>query len=311
MKKSIIILAALTAWGLGFAQEKMKVELKDGNVATYNVEDISRFYFVTEEGKGLLAANCEVTLVDSLVLTDELTFRFDYESEVEHVKAKMFTPQAFNESTTDDQIYASLEDGNATILAKDKSILGWTELDEGTDYILVYAGYNAQGKRGNMHRIRLKTKMSANEAIAEVTSCKFNDKIFFYSIEIDDKKVFKYYAAKDIGNNLDILDNVAVFGLTWRNQIKAGNYSSEFYTNKDFTTERTNGETQLHIVTWAEDYQGNLYNRIYEGFFDVNRPDGVRIRNMSSARSIKGKAYDERKLSESIKQIDVKLLMKQ
>lgn len=156
MKKNLLLmLVAMTTCITGYAQEVMKVELKNGNVVTYKVEDVNRFYFTTEVIEDEIAPNCSINVVDSLVFTEEAAFKFDYGPEVSYVKAKLFYSYVITDDVSDAQLATELE--SALSYDSSKPIIAWTSFNEGTSYTLVYAGYNANGKRGNIYRLTFTT----------------------------------------------------------------------------------------------------------------------------------------------------------
>ena len=61
------MMAALALCSVANSQEVMKLELKNGQVVTYPVENISRFYFEGEQPQQpQLAENCELGIADEV-----------------------------------------------------------------------------------------------------------------------------------------------------------------------------------------------------------------------------------------------------
>lgn len=266
MKKKLFTFVALLVIGIAsHAQEKMKVELKNGTVATYNVADINRFYFVTEEEPEQLAENCGIKIKDELSLVNDFAFEVEYEPEVEYVLCAVYMPNTNVDELSDADIIKDLTE-KGTRLDKSTTVITGTNMQEGADLTFVYAGYNVQGKHGPIYRHRFTTHKQDEELMANVTTCKYNNENFFYTIEIDDNKVLKYYLLEELGFDLELI-NTAALGLMWRKAIPEDPEKGEYYSGKSFTTKRPNGETHIQIATWAIDFNEKYSGNIFEGVY--------------------------------------------
>jgi len=283
MKKCFItMLVALAACTWGFAQEKMKVELKNGSVVSYNVEDVNRFYFVTEGEGEQLAANCEITLLDELALTTQFAMEVNYGSAVEYILIRAYRPEADADQANDADLVADLL-ANGSRIENTTTVITGGNMPEGVDLTIVCAAYDAQGKRGPLFRHHLITHKSDQELLAPVTSCKYNDQNFFYTIEIDDSKVLRYYLLEELGSGMELMNNAAL-GLAWRQAIAEDDtHKGEYYSGKSFTTSRPNGEPQLYLATWAVDFNEKLSGNIFADLYYVNS-SSARVESSSTRK---------------------------
>lgn len=310
MKKLFItMLVMMTTCVWGQTQEKMKVELKNGNVVSYNVEDINRFYFVTEEQEEQLANNCEITLLDELALTTQFALEMKYGSAVEYLLINVYTPDANIDQAADADLAFDLKT-NGSRIEKSTTIITGGDMPEGMDLTIVCAAYNAQGQRGPLFRHHLTTHKSDEELLAPVTSCKFNDANFFYTIEIDDSKVLRYYLFEDVGSGMELMNNAAL-GLIWRQGIAEDTHKGEYYSGKSFTVSRPNGEPQLYLATWAVDFQekfsGNIFADLYYVPEASARGESLAVRKISSQMQ-KINAFHKEELLKRIKGVNYKLI---
>lgn len=283
MKKCFItMLVALAASTWGFAQEKLKVELKNGNVVSYNVEDVNRFYFVTEEEEEQLAANCEITLLDELALTTQFAMEVKYGSAVEYTLIRAYRPEANADQANDADIVADLL-ANGSRIENTTTVITGGDMPEGLDLTIVCVAYNAQGQRGPLFRHHLTTHKSDEELLAPVTSCKYNNENFFYTIEIDDSKVLRYYLLEELGSDLELMNNAAL-GLMWKQAMAEDNtHKGEYYSGRSFTTNRPNGEPQIYLATWAVDFNEKFSGNIFADLYSVSA-SSARVESSAARR---------------------------
>lgn len=283
MKKCFAtMLVVLTACTWGFAQEKLKIELKDGNVVSYNVEDVNRFYFVTEEGEQL-AANCEITLLDELALTTEFALEVEYGSAVEYILIRAYRPEANADQANDADLFADLL-ANGIRIEKATTVITGGDMPEGEDLTIVCTAYNAQGQHGPLFRYHVTTHKNDRELLAPITSCKYNDENFFYTVEIDDNKVLRYYLLEELGSGMELI-NKAALGLGWKQAMAEDDtHKGEYYSGRSFTTNRPNGEPQLYLATWAVDFNEKLSGNIFADLYYVS-DSSVRVKSSAARRN--------------------------
>lgn len=241
------------------AQEVMKVELKNGQVTTYNVEDISRFYFEGTKQQEELATDCKISIVDEVVLNNEFAIEFGYDTGIENVFYTILKTDEASKYT--DDVLASYLIQNGDILPKTAKSIWVYNVDEGMDITVLYLGMNAQGKRGNLYKRNITTKIAANEPLAEIIYGNATDETMSFRIEIDNSKVSKYYLSVEVGDDLERYSQLARLGLTWKKNmsIEGSTAQQQCYTiSRDFTVQRPNGEKRIKILTWACDRNGNL-----------------------------------------------------
>lgn len=298
MKKYMItIVAAMALCLAAHSQEVMKVELKNGQVTTFPVEDINRFYFEEKQAEQP-APNCGVSIVKELVLPLEFAVMFSYESEVEYVMYQIYSTSML--AGVSDEILAQdlLNRGRM-----DKSVKvfgGGGNLEEGKEYIFAYTAFNASGKHGEVYRHPIKMRVAAEEQIAEVEAQHSNDNTAFrYRTHIDDDKVLSYYVYQEIGNGILPALNNAVFGLAWREVLNDNANTEEYVYDKDIIVETPNGEQRLLIYTWCMDYDEKLYNIINGGFWALDisqtRSQTPTSANGQGFLTITKREYDELK----------------
>ena len=280
MKKLFItMLVMLTTCVWGQTQEKMKVELKNGNVVSYNVEEINRFYFTTEEEEKY-ADYCEVEVEDETVMTTDAIFEFDYDIDVEFVRYLFFKANDIRQ-LSDKQIVELIKNNSISgQMDKDQNLLLNERLEEGTEYALACIGINDEGKNGAPMIHYFRTKVASEELIVNVVNTKCDDNYFYYDTEIDDEKVLEYYLITEAGNNLEqTSESPAIIGYAWKQKIKENEEEAgQNYIGESFKSQRTNGFNSLRIWTWARDFELEFSGVIRENLLSIN--------NTSRRRSI-------------------------
>ncbi len=260
MKNSVITMLAALALSLSAnAQEVMKVELKNGQIATYNVEDISRFYFEGAKQQEELATDCKISIVDEVVLINEFAIEFGYDTGIENVFYTILKTDEASKYSDDILVAYLLRNGD--ILPKTTKTIWVYNVDEGMDITVLYLGLNAQGKRGNLYKRHVTTKIAANEPLAEIIYGNVTDETMSFRVEIDNSKVSKYYLSVEVGDDLERYLQLARLGLIWKKNmsIEGSTAQQQCYTlSRDFTVQRPNGEKRIKILTWACDRNGNL-----------------------------------------------------
>lgn len=274
MKKYMITIVAAMALGLAAnSQEVMKVELKNGQVTTFPVEDINRFYFEGAQQQEELAPNCEISIVDEVILNDQFAIEFSYGTGVDHILyTAMKTSDALKYSK--DILVVYLQQYGKSYSGNDICIYG---IDEGEDVTVFYMGINAQGKRGYLYQRNFTTKISANEPVIEVTSAMYNDNYFNIHIESDKSKISKYYVSAEFGNDLKKYEDISRVALNWKRNIETeGSLAQQqcYSDSKDFILPR-DGANQIKLLVWACDYQGDLSGVIYQEIFSASNASRI------------------------------------
>lgn len=303
MKKNIVmVLAALFLTVAGNAQEKMKLLFKDGNVVTYNADDIKSFYFETESGAQ--AANCEIAFLDELALTTEFAVECKYGSDTEYIMVRAYSEKAGLDNYGDEVLADDVANYGVRIDPSTTVITAYS-MPEGSNITLVLIAFNSEGKHGPVYRHRLTTHVEADEPMAKVTECKYNDDEFIYTIEIDDSKVLSYYLFEDFVDNITI-GNTAAFGMLWRKAIAADPDKGEYVYGKTFTKARTNGETMLEIATWAVDFDDQFAGAIFHDIYYID--NASRKAKGTQGQGIKIEAYNKDELTKMIKSVNYKVV---
>lgn len=303
MKKNIVLtVVALLLAVAGNAQEKMKLLFKDGNVVTYNADDIKSFYFEVESGGQ--AANCDITFLDELALATEYAVECKYGSEAEYVMLRAYSEKAKVDDYGDEVLVEDLVNYGVRI-DPSTTIITAGSMPEGANVTLVLTVFNSEGKHGPVYRHRFTTHVAADEPIAKVTSCQYTSSEFIFKIEIDDSKVLSYYLYDDFNTALFALNNAA-FGMLWRRMIATDPEKGEYVYGETFTRERTNGETAIHIATWAVDYDDQLSGVIFNDVFSV--PDASRQTKKAQGQDITIEAYNKDELTKMIKSVNYKVV---
>lgn len=147
-----------------------------------------------------------------------------------------------------------------------------------------------------------------NEEIISVPEVTPLDQAFTFMIDIDNAKVYKYYVLYEVGNNLGRFDNKAVFAMGWRDFIATNPHEDEYFVGNNFTVNRSSNDTQLLLYTWAVNYEQEFYHRIFEGFYDINRPNGSRSHTQIKPENMIGVCYKEADIIDSIKRMQIKIV---
>lgn len=270
MKKNIfVIAAALTMCMAANSQEVMKVELKNGTVATYPVEDINRFYFEGAEQEEKLADFCDVEIEDEVVLNTSAVFKLSYERGVDHVIVGFLT-EAQALQFTEEEILTRMLNGGGTRHDKAINHIKLDNLKEGTNYVFAYVGFNALDKRGHFYMHPFTTSVVADllakKMIATVTNFDYDSNFFYYTVEADASLVGEYYVLPEVGNDLTFTEgNMAAIGMAWKELMEEDEeMAGQHYFGDDFRESRPNGENSLRVMTWATDDEWELAGYIYE-----------------------------------------------
>ena len=265
MKNSVITMLAALALSLSAnAQEVMKVELKNGQVATYNVEDISRFYFEGAKQQDELATDCKISIVDEVVMTNAVAFELGYDSGIE--KAYCGYMQASQAKTYSDEQLLALLINNGTVMTKDKTTIAYNIQQEGTDFVFLYIGFNSGGKHGSLYQHHFTTKVAANELTINISESQYDSQKFYYKVNLSNEAK-GFIAIAEAGNDLEPISiNPAAFGISWKQSIAKGEVSGQLHYSGDYEHLRPNGENSLLIISWVVDYNDN-----YSGIIMQNR----------------------------------------
>lgn len=268
----IMMLAALAACTWGYAQEKMKVELKDGSVVSYDVENVSRFYFVTEE-KAAYADYCDVEIEDETVMTNDAVFELDYGIDVAYTRFLFFNSASDVRQLSDEQIVELVKTHSASgQMETDKNLLLKESLEEGVEYAVAIVGFNAEYAHGAPLVHYFKTKVADEQPIVNVVNGRCDNDHFYFDTEIDDSKVLEYFLLTEVGNNLEqIRESPAVLGHVWKSKIEEDEKAAgQNYIGKSFSIPRTNGANTLQVVTWACDHELEFSGVIMENRFSTD-----------------------------------------
>lgn len=272
MKKSLITMMAALALSLSAnAQEVMKVELKNGQVATYNVEDISRFYFEgTKQQEEPLAEGCELGIADEVVLTNSAAFQLVCGLAVDYIIWGYAKPNEIAQLTDGQLVQLLIQNGFSMPVTKPYIFVGYPE--EGTEYVILYFAINKEKKRGHLYRYHLTAPVAANEPKAEVSKVLVYDDHFEVTINIDKSKVMKYFATMMAVDDDYEIYNSALTALMIKDAINAGD---GIYTeSRTGSFPRNSGEKNLYIATWACDYNGRWSGYLTQGIWTIQ--DGSR-----------------------------------
>lgn len=302
MKKYMITIVAAMVLGLAAnSQEVMKVEMKNGQVTTFPVENINRFYFEGAQQQEELASNCEISIVDEVVFNKSAALKLNYGSAIEYVIWGWATPSQIAQ-LTDEQIVQAIIQGGGLSAPISRPYIEVGFPNEGTDYVILYYGINAEKKRGQLYRYYLTSTVAANELKAEVTSVKRFDDNFQVTINIDKSKVMKYFAVMEAGGDDLEFFNSALLALYSKELINA---QQNIYTeSRTASYPRNNGEERLWIATWACDYSGKWSGYLYQDIFQMrNGSQTMKAVPVKSNDKITIRAYSEEEL---LKKFDFK-----
>ena len=298
------MMAALALCCAANSQEVMKIELKDGRVRTYYVEDINRFYFEGGQQEEL-ADDCEIEIEDEVVLTTCAAFELSYDYDVASAYAGYFTESEIHKYS-EEQIVTMLKNGGGILLNKTQTEVNLPNLQEGNKYVFIYVGFNAQGKRGQLYMHPFTTSvladLQAKKGIAEVKSVKYDDDYFYFTVEADEVLVGEYYLSTKVGNNLTPYgQSLALLGLRWKDAMdedeeKAG----QNYFGKDFRSARPNGENSLQILIWSTDANFDLVGYIFEDMWHTNATSREQAPSKADGEQHIIKAYSKQELKDML-----------
>lgn len=266
MKKHVITMMAALALGLAASgQEVMKLELNNGQVVTYPVENINRFYFEGAKQQEELAKNCEVGIADEVILTNGIAYELDLGSDVKEVLFG-WSDEGLEEYS-DQQIINRMK--TVGKIASDKYIF-FDNLQEDKDNYIFYTGLNASGQRGPLYRRYVKTKKVSEEVEVDIEEPMWYDNQYFYvNLNIKGGDVYDYYAIADVENDIEPIESLSVLALLWKQSILQGTETA-YYVSKPFSQPRPNGENSIRIFTWARDVNKEFSGIITGKIFSIN-----------------------------------------
>lgn len=266
MQKHVITMMAALALGLAASgQEVMKLELNNGQVVTYPVENINRFYFEGAKQQEELAKNCEVGIADEVILTNGIAYELDLGSDVKEVLFG-WSDEGLEEYS-DQQIINGMK--TAGKIASDKYIF-FDNLQEDKDNYIFYTGLNASGQRGPLYRRYVKTKKVSEEVEVDIEEPMWYDNQYFYvNLNIKGGDVYDYYAIADVENDIEPIESLSVLALLWKQSILQGTETA-YYVSKPFSQPRPNGENSIRIFTWARDVNKEFSGIITGKIFSIN-----------------------------------------
>lgn len=266
MKKHVITMMAALALGLAASgQEVMKLELNNGQVVTYPVENINRFYFEGAKQQEELAKNCEVGIADEVILTNGIAYELDLGSDVKEVLFG-WSDEGLEEYS-DQQIINGMK--TAGKIASNKYIF-FDNLQEGKDNYIFYTGLNESGQRGPLYRRYVKTKKASEELVVDIEDPMWYDNEYFYvNLNIKGGDVFDYYAIADVEDDIEPIESLSVLGLLWKEEILQGKMTP-YYVSKQFSQARPNGENSIRIFTWARNTETDFSGVITGKIFNIN-----------------------------------------
>jgi len=270
MKKIIItIVAALAMCLAANSQEVMKVEMKNGQVATFNVEDINRFYFVGAEQQEELATDCKISIMDEVVIQHGVAIELGYDEGIVKMYYYWLKASQAVELTTEQMQMLVVSKGD--VATKDQKYISCYLPEEGTDYVLLFVGFNANGKHGELYWHGFRSKISENELKANVDIYKYDNQYFYYTVDVGNN-VLDYLVLADVGNNLDnnISADLPLFALNWKKLVGMGQISGPYYGNNNFYASRPNGENSVRVLTWVRDLNGNYSGVIMSDVATIN-----------------------------------------
>lgn len=234
------------------SQEVMKLELKNGQVVTYPVESISRFYFEGEQSQEQLAENCEMSIADEVVLNTSAALKLNLGSAVERI---YFGQTAHTDLTpySDELLCQSiLQTGKTT--PKSNPYVFADGFEEGKEYVYLIFGVNAQGKRGPLYKYHFTTAVAANEPQAVVTGVKPETDRYRITVEVDKAKVKDYYISAAASEDMEFLPT-ALFGLILKSDLNNMNMyenSETVYLTRNSSTEK------VMTFAWAHGWDSKL-----------------------------------------------------
>lgn len=254
MKKSIItMMAALALCSVANSQEVMKLELKNGQVVTYPVENISRFYFEGEQPQQpQLAENCELGIADEVVLNTSAALKLTVGSEVERIFFGQTAHTDLSAYSDDLLCQAVLQTGKTT--PKSNPYVFNEGFEEGKEYVFLIFGVNAQGKRGPLYKYHFTTTIAANEPQAVVTGVKPETDRYKITVEVDKAKVKDYYFFAIASDDQEYLPS-ALLGL----MLKSGLNNLDLYESSETVYLTRNSSTEkVMTFAWARGWDGKL-----------------------------------------------------
>ena len=258
----------MAALALGLAasgQEVMKLELNNGQVVTYPVENINRFYFEGAKQQEELAKNCEVGIADEVILTNGIAFELALGSDVKEVLF-CWSGEGLEEYSDQQIIYGMKTVGKIT---SDKYIC-FDNLQEGKDNYIFYTGLNESGQRGPLYRRYVKTKKASEELVVDIEDpMRYDNQYFYVNLNLKGGDVYDYYAISDVENDIEPIESLSELALIWKKSILLGTQTA-YYVSGQFLQPRPNGENSIRFFTWPRDVNKEFSGIITGKIFRIN-----------------------------------------
>lgn len=248
------MMAALALCCVANSQEVMKLELKNGQVVTYPVENISRFYFEgeDEQPQEQLAENCELAIVDDVVLNTSAALKLSLGSEVERIFFGQTAHTDLSAYSDDVLCQAVLQTGKTT--PKSNPYVFTDGFEEGKEYVFLIFGVNAQGKRGPLYKYHFTTTVAANEPQAVVTEVKPETDRYRITVEADKAKVKDYYISAATVEDMEF-QPTALLGLVLKSDLN----NMHMYENSETVYLKRNSSTEkVMTFAWARGWDNKL-----------------------------------------------------
>lgn len=204
-----------------------------------------------------LKSGCEVMITDKLIFSDNCTFVLDFGSNASYFYAG-FLP-ATSAGWTDEKIVQTMIDDDNPRTAEDSKVMCASGLNPETQYLAVFAAYDAQGNRGELIREPFTTPKYDNTPLAIISYVSYDNENWYWETTLG-ATATEYIMASwegDLAVARAYLYETSETGLYLRNRLSTLTtyvQSSSWYMSRD--------DDELYICTWAkknESWGANLY----------------------------------------------------
>lgn len=288
----------------GQGNATIKVTPKSANISSYIREATLKVSVggtvvnVLVRQAGILEYDCNVHSRLTVALSDGIGADFTPDTNVSYYYVELWGSTITTK--TDAEVIAAMDLTESERLpANEAYTTAWTNLSPNTDYWLVTLGFNSSGKHGDLIREKITTKSANNLPLAEIDSesVRFSESYWYWTVNSNAYAANYLMWKMTSTGSLNEDDSDAM--IAWFFYDSTRRTPSQFPYNsgsKEWTAIR-NGETALHLATWALDSQENYSGAIcrYHGYIDgVTSAPGVRQVKQRSVKTADGRRSIQR-----------------
>lgn len=232
-----------------------------------STDDTQAIVKVTQEGSAI--ADCEVTPIDILLLANSVAFQIDFGSNVDYYYTGYLEASAAG--WTDERILDAMKNNFKERNPEKDEIIGFGNMESDTEYLIVTAGFNSNGKPGEIVRKKIRTCKIPNNypyvSIEEV-GYKSSTNKYVWSTVMNGSTSKYYMFATSSSQTINLLRQAAPAVVAFLVNIQKEEGDTPWAQSSSFSM--TRDSNSLFIATWGIDANGLWSPIINEGIWTAN-----------------------------------------